>query len=339
MSHRAIQEAWNALVPLARERGIRAAIWTRPAPSRIRGMRRLNALRAKLGQGVAAIMAEAIPLDLERYTFGVEIEAAVSSNLVRSQDNMGMATRMAVQAAMRRQGFAAHVAGYNDHLAQRVDWKIKSDGSLGNYAETAELVSPVLKGADGFANLRKVATWATETGWTIRSVCGLHVHIGVPHWTPAHFRRLARLYRKYEAVIDSFMAPSRRGPRGGNGFACSLVFNDADLDRATTINRIANVVAGGGANGSGSKYRKLNMLAYAVHGTVEFRHHQGTTDPVKIERWVKFCMRMVNACENDVADAPVTLDGLLDLLKAEDADKAFFAERQKTFSRSQNATL
>jgi hypothetical protein len=43
----------------------------------------------------------------------------------------------------------------------------------------------------------------------------------------------------------------------------------------------------------GGRYHKLNLCAYLRHGTIEFRHHAGTVNPVKIVNWIAFCLNFV----------------------------------------------
>ncbi len=51
------------------------------------------------------------------------------------------------------------------------------------------------------------------------------------------------------------------------------------------------------------RYRSVNLLALAKHGTIEFRQHAGTLDPDKLGAWVRFlfalcdCARFSSASE------------------------------------------
>ncbi len=49
------------------------------------------------------------------------------------------------------------------------------------------------------------------------------------------------------------------------------------------------------------RYQHLNLKSMFARGfgTIEFRAHQGTVNPVKINRWVEFCTRFVAACEDE----------------------------------------
>ena len=41
-------------------------------------------------------------------------------------------------------------------------------------------------------------------------------------------------------------------------------------------------------------YKKVNICAFARHGTIEFRQHQGTLSFEKIVNWISFCQEFVN---------------------------------------------
>jgi len=49
------------------------------------------------------------------------------------------------------------------------------------------------------------------------------------------------------------------------------------------------------------RYQHLNLKSMFARGfgTIEFRAHQGTVNPMKINRWVEFCTRFVAACEDE----------------------------------------
>lgn len=325
LSHREIQEEWNRLVPAALAAGLRAAIWTNPAPSAFRGMRRLNWLRSQLGISGAMIAQDGSTVsviadaDFGNFTFGVELEFFLPFNM----------TRAALAAAINAAGVRCVEEIYNHQL--RDHWKLTTDGSLGDYARGTEIVSPVLKGPEGFAAVRKVCKVLTDKGCTVRRNCGLHVHIGVRSQPVSFFRNLAKLYRRYEATIDSVLSPTRRGAYGGGGYCRSAShLTEAALDGATTLPALLHVLA---PRGQADRYYKLNFMSYYRHGTVEFRHHQGTVEAVKTENWIKFCLRMAVAAQGEIApDAPDSLDGLLDVLKAEQTERGYFAARQAQFA-------
>jgi hypothetical protein len=106
-------------------------------------------------------------------------------------------------------------------------------------------------------------------------------------------RKLAFLYHEYEQVIDQLMPPSRRGNQ--NNYCRSI--RGADMGRVARANNAGEI---GRALGI-EKFVKLNYAPWARIGTVEFRHHGGTVDAVKIIPWVNFVLRLVKLAVEDTA--------------------------------------
>src|SRR5210317_1540571 len=98
----------------------------------------------------------------ENFTFGIEIEyiGADTSTVAR---------------AIAEAGVSCQAQGYN-HTTQSF-WKVVTDASLG-YQSAGEVVSPILRGESGLADLRKVLD-AVNSIPTVRvdRRCGLHVHL------------------------------------------------------------------------------------------------------------------------------------------------------------------
>jgi len=220
-------------------------------------------------------MTEPIPID--QLTFGVELEVIMPAESNGDRGRTALADRM-VAAGVE----CAHEA-YNHRT--RPHWKIVTDGSIGH--ANAEVVSPILRGEDGFEQVRKVCRALDAHGCRVNHATGMHVHVGARDRFAEQigfFKELVRTYAKFEPVIDQLVSRSRRAR---NSTWCQPTpFTDA-VERATTIDR---VIAAANPNG---RYAKLNLTAYHSHGTVEFRQHQGTTNAQKIENWVKLCLRMV----------------------------------------------
>jgi hypothetical protein len=92
--------------------------------------------------------------------FGVEIESygIEKNNLER---------------ALRAAGIVVEAQSYNHNTIPK--WKIVSDSSISG-TNTFELVSPVLQGEAGLAELKKVCEVLTTLGAKINKTCGLHIH-------------------------------------------------------------------------------------------------------------------------------------------------------------------
>ena len=213
-------------------------------------------------------------------TFGIELEA------------YGV-DRHELAQALREAGVNVEVEGYNHQI--RRHWKIVTDASINGH-RAFELVSPVLSGEAGLAEVRTVCAVLVRLNAQVNRSCGFHVHhfaqdLDLPAW-----KRLVGAYVKYEGLIDSFMPTSRRA--GTNMYcrslrsagAASVAADLAAIRRVASLQALQDLYS--------SRYKKLNLQAFYRHGTVEFRHHSGTVEPEKVENWIRFTQAMVEFSVN-----------------------------------------
>ena len=214
---------------------------------------------------------------------------------------------------LNEHGIEFRQASWNDRSNQ---WRIKTDSSLNSTRayDGCEIVTPILKGQEGFNQLHKLLLTIQEINrnadrlgeapvFFMNQSCGLHVHWGVSDWRIKHFRNLFKRYCKFESSIDSIMPPSRR--RSNNTYCESLLdkifptarYEDGEnaeqifrsIDRCRNARQISNMV--------GTRYVKLNIESFWNHGTIEFRHHSGTFDITKIVAWLFLTGAMVKAAD------------------------------------------
>jgi hypothetical protein len=201
-------------------------------------------------------------------TFGVEIEG-IGISIERAKN--------ALEAA----GFAVSTPGYS-HRTMRT-WKVVYDGSVSGGFEA---VSPVLRGEEGIAEVKRAASALEAAGARINKSCGLHVHFGANDLSVAAVKNVVARYAKYESAIDAFMAPSRR--------------NNASTYCRSVVGRVASEIVNSNAStkerlaaAMDSRYHKVNLQSLTRHGTIEFRQHGGTVDGTKIENWIRFGLAFV----------------------------------------------
>ncbi|MDR1543379.1 MAG: amidoligase family protein [Prevotellaceae bacterium] len=210
--------------------------------------------------------------------FGVEFEAY----------NVSMET---LKNRLNAAGIACQTEGYNH--TTRSHWKIVSDSSLsGN--QTFELVSPILKGEAGIAQMLKVCDILNKCGAKVNKSCGTHVHINARNFTLEQWKRIYINYSRLEKTIDGFMPESRR--KSNNHFCkgfSEVVNFETKINQANSLLEISQKL-------EGSRYWKINPLSYDRHNTCEFRQHAGTTDFVKISSWVRFLNNLVDFSEENL---------------------------------------
>ena len=200
--------------------------------------------------------------------FGVEIEL-VGTTIPRVQDAFDAAGIDLVQQE------------YNHRTA--TCWKIVPDSSLtlGGF----EVVSPILVGEAGLQTVRKVAAALNAAGASVDRSCGFHVHVDARDLGIDSIVQVAARYNRFENDINTFMPASRRESR-----YCQPISN---LFENHSIERILR--GGTGYLAHVDRHHKVNLAAFARHGTVEFRQHSGTVNANKMEKWVRFCLGFVAA--------------------------------------------
>ncbi|MRJ09738.1 amidoligase enzyme [Ornithobacterium rhinotracheale] len=191
---------------------------------------------------------------------------------------------------MNLSGLAYQMERYNH--ATRNHWKFTTDSSIrGDNAK--ELVSPPLQGNDGLQALRKACKALRLADAKVNRSCGLHIHIDANDFDLESFKLLVRNWIRIEPQIDQMMPPSRRA--NNNTYCQSNI--DANIDqrinRASTILHLTNIF--------GTRYKKLNLLSFQRHGTIEFRQHGGSTNYRKIKQWILICSRLVEASKQGIS--------------------------------------
>lgn len=202
--------------------------------------------------------------------FGIEIE-------------MWNVTKGYLAAKLNEAGIDARVWRYG-HEYQGF-WKIVDDASI-RRADSCELVSPILNGAEGLELVRKVCAVLDQVGAKVAVTCGLHVHHEAVGFGRESLKKAVTVYKRIEKRVDEFMPASRRG--NGNNMIRSTLFAPDEMFES---------------NNSGYRYFKVNCQSFFRHGTIEFRHHSGTTDATKIINWILFTAVVMEKARGPVSSS------------------------------------
>lgn len=196
-------------------------------------------------------------------TFGIEIECCLPRNVHIS------------------------VGGY--HSGHQVPglpegWKAQSDCSIqaprGHYG--VEIVSPVLRGAEGVKQVLAVCAWLAEKGARVNKSTGFHVHVGWAH-TKKELARLAFLVANHEKALFASTGTHSRE----DGRFCRPIANAEQFVQAFktgTQDRLPD-----------NRYHLLNVtnLRSGRMNTVEFRCFAGTTNATKMLGYIRLCLGLV----------------------------------------------
>ena len=202
-------------------------------------------------------------------TFGVEFEVSMPRSAVT----------FTVGAYHRGVQVPGLPAGWNAQM----DCSIESP----NGYDGVEIVSPVLKGADGVKQIVAVCEWLKSKGAKVNKSTGFHVHVGFDRQNESALKRLVATVANHEKGI---YATTGTVDRESSRF-CASVLNSAD----------ARFVHKNGLPESISRYSLLNLANLVNHSkpTVEFRAFSGTIDATKAIGYVRLCVGFV---ERSIAD-------------------------------------
>lgn len=146
-------------------------------------------------------------------------------------------------------------------------FQVKYDSSIRStrqFPHAVELVSPPLPFDEtGRDAVKRALSVIRETGKVNRS-CGFHVHVEASDLNTAQIARLVSFFNAWKKVLMSYVSESRR-----NNHYCKPLASQRD------------------------RYVALNLVPFAIRGTVEFRLHQSTLNENKILAFVALCVNIV----------------------------------------------
>jgi Putative amidoligase enzyme len=154
-------------------------------------------------------------------------------------------------------------------------WNAQSDGSIqpeSGYVGV-EVVSPILKGADGVRQIKAVCEWLKQVGAKVNKSTGFHVHVGFDRQNEEQMAKLVTVVANFEKAIYASSGTKNRE----QGHYCQSVQNSI-LHKNGQLNRV-------------SRYHVLNVMTGKP--TVEFRAFAGTISFTKIVAHVRTCLGIV----------------------------------------------
>jgi hypothetical protein len=197
------------------------------------------------------------------------------------------------------------VEQYRQGLVTINGWKLVPDSSIicsrsNPNCNTFELVSPVLEGGNGLAQVNKVLQALGQiTGLKVNKSMGFHVHLDVSALTHNQLIKICQNFIKYEHVVDALLPPSRRtgSPECDRFFksnrdAMGMRRNNQRhlaLESCQDVHDLSSLINPDG------RYYKLNLqnLVTGRQPTLEFRQHSATINYQKVAAWVRLCTLFV----------------------------------------------
>ena len=237
----------------------------------------------------------------EAQTFGLEFELfAKGVNLKNSKEWMKTAIPLWQHL---RECFGADAVAQapeftNPKVINHEVWNVVFDATCG-----FEVVTPILKGRDGFESVVKFLRSLEKSGLALRHgldvnmKTGTHVHLGWRYNDPEKIRDILFFMRKFEAAFHTLIAPSRVVDANGEpNEYCQSVASRFGINEIKEIQTSRDVKRVFGKYEE--RYCAINLTNFDTDSsTLEVRSHHGTLNNEKIVLWVALWMNVHNALE------------------------------------------
>lgn len=211
-------------------------------------------------------------LDINEMTFGCEFELTIPAGTIQ-------------------------VGGY--HNGRSIPgfppgWNAQSDGSIavsipGHVG--AEIVSPILRGADGLQQIKDVLARLNAMGARVNRSCGFHVHVGFPTQVVDKLGNLVYLVSNLE---KAFYASTGTKNRERNQYCRSVKCHSVRNLNWDAVERTRNA-RNMGSRSHFDRFHVLNLnnIQAGTRKAVEFRVFAGTLNLSKVVGHIRMCLAIV----------------------------------------------
>lgn len=196
------------------------------------------------------------------------------------------------------------------------DWgdSALEDGSLeGGYCY--EIATNPSNGDKFIEHIDDLGNALAKDGATANHTCGLHCHVDASDYKWFDVYKLCTLYCKIERALYDLVAPSRYSNHYSmpaylhynfdgvvvKEFKQELLkrmygrdFHNSYKDGMITWKNDKKVWSEKNNKYNQVRYYALNLHSFFYRGTIEFRHHHGTTNPDKMKNWGMICAHIID---------------------------------------------
>lgn len=170
-------------------------------------------------------------------------------------------------------------------------WNAQQDSSIQTTDYTfagVEIVSPVLSGPDGIAQVKTVVAWINGIGGKVNASCGFHCHVGFARQSAGSLAKLVCLVASHEQAL---FAMTGTKSREANHYCKSIKQDFRPLAARGNLDRCASA--------ANDRYHALNLSNLANgRPTVEFRCFAGTLNILKILAYIQVCIGLAQKAIN-----------------------------------------
>lgn len=189
-------------------------------------------------------------------------------------------------------------------------WKAESDGSLNSAMPgymPVEIVSPILKGADGIAHIRKVGEILARLDARVNTTCGFHVHVGAKSAAGDNYQAVANWVRRFlllAAHHEMALYGAGGTRRRVNGQYCASLRQGRWSQKKECLKKRDLTVEELRLQTSGiDRYQLVNVQnLFGTKGTLEVRCFSGTMEGLKMISWVQMVLAIATRALDHTAE-------------------------------------
>lgn len=218
------------------------------------------------------------------------------------------------------------------------NWGWVKDGSVefcDDYPWPIEFISPILSGDDGLNDVIGFVNYISKFSSTNAS-CGFHIHVNAQDIPPKEVGQIAIAWKLIEEDLFKAMPKNRRECRHCKPLdyeigALAGVVDEIGLARLVYGTRTMSIETFRELTRQkyhDARYKTLNLHAYFNKKTIEFRIHQATFSPEKLERWAEITTRLVEQARKQVFQSK---NAVLEIFRPDTVE--YIMKRQRVFNR------
>ena len=186
---------------------------------------------------------------------------------------------------------------YLENVDVPVDWKAVSDGSLTDGGVEFKHSSPVI-GDNIKRSVGKLEGHHYDLGNYVDSTCGVHIHFNARDFKFKELQVLSLIMSKIDSEITRSLPRDRRDSSYAKRFIATynsiIKCKDiVDFSKFYYIDWNATSINTNRYNTA--RYIGTNIHARFFHGTIEFRHHEGTEEARPIMQWIGFLYNIMQS--------------------------------------------
>jgi len=246
--------------------------------------------------------ADGLPKELQDFwvypdqTFGVEIELTGEDwykDKVFKKEGKRIIQKLTADLGTEK----VHRQLFYENAGISTQWNVERDPSCG-----WEVVSPVLQGIEGLKELATALNALNQltkahnlsNRLTVNYSTGLHLHLGAKGTTLSQLKSLVLEIHKAEPMLGALVSQSRINQFQYTGSYkeapnkyCNPIRSQITKKSMQEITQKQNFL-----RKINSRYSTVNLKPMLSQKTIEFRLHNGTTDAVKVIRWLSICQQL-----------------------------------------------